>query len=247
VVPGNASGSMEGIALKPLTVSFHEYGFNAKLNSENQFSPYFMLSDKERRQLGNPMEPGNPQALNRYSYVQNNPLKYTDPSGHTVRMSPGAAARFSADIRSKAKAIEDFARIIPAIGDTATILSVAAGLVMSGALPAAVLGVIGLLTTGQLVNFLNNIAEDLKAFADVIDDVNALDPNGGVTITAECAGRLFNCRVTVINTGTGTGKVVETGSGLAAKGVWNALFEVNGILNPNNRSPFEPGVEYEWQ
>ena len=27
-------------------------------------------------------EPGNPQALNRYSYVYNNPLRYTDPSGH---------------------------------------------------------------------------------------------------------------------------------------------------------------------
>jgi hypothetical protein len=27
-------------------------------------------------------DPYNPQALNRYSYAQNNPLKYTDPSGH---------------------------------------------------------------------------------------------------------------------------------------------------------------------
>ena len=27
-------------------------------------------------------EPGNPQALNRYAYVNNNPLRYTDPSGH---------------------------------------------------------------------------------------------------------------------------------------------------------------------
>ena|GEM_PF-5947051 len=27
-------------------------------------------------------EPGNPQALNRYAYVVNNPLRYTDPSGH---------------------------------------------------------------------------------------------------------------------------------------------------------------------
>ncbi len=26
--------------------------------------------------------PGDPQSLNRYAYVQNNPLKYTDPSGH---------------------------------------------------------------------------------------------------------------------------------------------------------------------
>jgi RHS repeat-associated protein len=27
-------------------------------------------------------EPGNPQALNRYSYVLNSPVRYTDPSGH---------------------------------------------------------------------------------------------------------------------------------------------------------------------
>jgi RHS repeat-associated protein len=29
-------------------------------------------------------EPGNPQALNRYAYVNNNPLRYADPSGHYV-------------------------------------------------------------------------------------------------------------------------------------------------------------------
>ena len=27
-------------------------------------------------------QPGNPQSLNRFSYVLGNPLKYTDPSGH---------------------------------------------------------------------------------------------------------------------------------------------------------------------
>ena len=30
-------------------------------------------------------DPTNPQALNRYSYVQNNPVTYTDPSGHRLR------------------------------------------------------------------------------------------------------------------------------------------------------------------
>ncbi len=29
-------------------------------------------------------DPGDPQALNRYSYVGNNPVRYTDPSGHCV-------------------------------------------------------------------------------------------------------------------------------------------------------------------
>ncbi len=29
-------------------------------------------------------DPGDPQALNRYSYVGNNPVRYTDPSGHRV-------------------------------------------------------------------------------------------------------------------------------------------------------------------
>jgi RHS repeat-associated protein len=29
-------------------------------------------------------EPGNPQSLNRYSYVMNNPMRYTDPTGHEL-------------------------------------------------------------------------------------------------------------------------------------------------------------------
>ena len=28
--------------------------------------------------------PGNPQSLNRFAYVNNNPLRYTDPSGHWI-------------------------------------------------------------------------------------------------------------------------------------------------------------------
>jgi hypothetical protein len=35
--------------------------------------------------------PSNPQELNRYSYVNNNPLRYTDPTGHWLQIVGGAA------------------------------------------------------------------------------------------------------------------------------------------------------------
>ncbi|WP_322801519.1 RHS repeat-associated core domain-containing protein, partial [Thermoflexus sp.] len=43
-------------------------------------------------------EPGNPQALNRYAYVYNNPLRYTDPSGHCALLeeqASGLCVRFT--------------------------------------------------------------------------------------------------------------------------------------------------------
>ena len=73
---------MDGVAVKPLTVGFHETEFLEKLNGENQFSFWFQLSGKQRQQVGSPWGPSNPQSLNRYSYVQNNPLRWTDPTGH---------------------------------------------------------------------------------------------------------------------------------------------------------------------
>jgi hypothetical protein len=83
-VPGNASGGLEGVALKGLTVDFHEPGFVATLNGENQQPFWFEMSPEQQQRAGSPWGPANPQALNRYAYVQNNLLKWTDPSGHAV-------------------------------------------------------------------------------------------------------------------------------------------------------------------
>jgi hypothetical protein len=91
IVPGAASGAGGGAAtlgrdagvqLKALTVDFHEVGFVSALNAENQQRFWFQLSDDERQQASNPWGPADPQALNRYSYVLNNPLRYKVIEGH---------------------------------------------------------------------------------------------------------------------------------------------------------------------
>jgi len=93
IVPGAASGAGGGAAtlgydsntrLTPLTVNLGE--FAAQVNDENrevlQFGAFFQWSSKTRQQHNVPMGPANPQALNRYSYALNNPLRYVDPTGH---------------------------------------------------------------------------------------------------------------------------------------------------------------------
>ncbi len=81
-MPGNASGSMDGVALKGLTVDFHEPGFAGQIGGENNQPFWFQMTDEQRQKAGSPWGPTNPQALNRYSYVQNAPVRYIDPTGH---------------------------------------------------------------------------------------------------------------------------------------------------------------------
>jgi len=98
VVPGMASGQGgaaatlgqdSGAALRPLTTDFHEPGFAAGLAREDAFTQAkgfrFQLRDQDRQQGAGAQwqwGPQNPQALNRYAYVLDNPLRYTDPIGH---------------------------------------------------------------------------------------------------------------------------------------------------------------------
>jgi RHS repeat-associated protein len=59
----------------PLTVDYHETQFLLQLNQENQQRLYD--SDKKP-----PSVPTNPLSFDRYSYCFNNPVRYTDPTGH---------------------------------------------------------------------------------------------------------------------------------------------------------------------
>jgi len=95
IVPGAASGSGGGAAtlgydsntrLTPLTVHLGE--LVAQVNEENrevsQFGPFFQWDSQTRQKHNVPMGPANPQALNRYAYCLSNPLRYVDPTGHSV-------------------------------------------------------------------------------------------------------------------------------------------------------------------
>jgi RHS repeat-associated protein len=91
VVPGAPDGSMDGTLVTPLTVSFHEGDLLATLITEAQSVANSDFSPQRRDRSLSHSGPANAQALNRYSYVQNNPINYDDPTGH-VRYNRRQAA-----------------------------------------------------------------------------------------------------------------------------------------------------------
>ena len=92
-MPSTPDGRMDGVALSPLTVAFHNPAFNAALGSEIRAGD----TDRDKLHWGGPY---NPQDLNRYSYVRNNPMNATDPTGHYIELTRQEAANFNADVLS---------------------------------------------------------------------------------------------------------------------------------------------------
>ncbi len=83
---GGAGGTVGQEENSKLTVDFHESGFLTSAAGENattlQKGFWFQLSEEDREDAREPWGPSNPQALDRYAYVLNNPLRYVDPAGH---------------------------------------------------------------------------------------------------------------------------------------------------------------------
>jgi RHS repeat-associated protein len=241
VVPGSPSGTMNGVAVKPLTVSFHESGFRSKLNSESKAPFWFQMDGDAKQQHGSPLGPANPQALNRYAYVQNNPLKYTDPTGHTVYYDHAQAEQYIQMLRNFAANLRDGAAALLAATTLGAVVTAITALF--GPLGAA----IAALFAGEIAMMsylLTEFANQIDQFADLIEKYNG---DNGVSITADCVGRLLSCNITIYSQDTGHGTLMQTGRGVAAKLMWNAVFDVNMIHNPDGRSPYESGVSYNFQ
>ena len=85
---GGAAASIGATQNHRLTVDFQGPGFVHALHKEHDLTTtkgfWFQLTSQDRKETEDPWGPINPQVLNRYSYVLNNPVKYTDPTGHIL-------------------------------------------------------------------------------------------------------------------------------------------------------------------
>ena len=178
---------MAGIAYKPLTVDVHEPGFVAKIAQENQFGPWYLLSDDDKRQVGAPWGPANPQALNRYSYVLNNPMKWTDPGGHTWYLGKQEAADLIMFLKFLQTDTTMRARV--AEGGEALSAYLASAIVASGAPPAvAGLGIALILAyAAQGISFeLLNVF--LGQFIALLERANSGDYGVAIAMDAQLQG-----------------------------------------------------------
>ena len=175
-------------------MDFHEAGFGVRLAGENTQGFWFQMSRQQRQQATPPWGTGNPQALNRYSYVNNNPLKYSDPSGHSVYLSEAEANKLAASLHSLADNFRDLYTVLSDLGEKGLIVigSLVAGIVAKlgltgvGAAIAASMGsaIVAAAAVGGFLGFLATLywfAERVDNLADMITDANV--PGGaGVAI-----------------------------------------------------------------
>ena len=184
VVPGNASGGMDGVALRPLTVAFHEPGFIATLNGEG--------ANADKLHWGGPV---NPQALNRYSYVMNNPIRWTDPSGHSLYLTNADARNLVDALNQTALEIAMGGTVVGGITQLVEKITAKADLagealsaesqvfhraVVAGAIEAMAAGAI--FGAGVMAAFSGSVAYSMSQLSSVIDAHNG---NNGVAIAVE--------------------------------------------------------------
>ena len=81
---GDARSPLSPLTTKRFTGQYHEAALGLYFYNARWYDPLLGRFTQADTLIPSP---GNPQAFNRYAYTLNNPLRYTDPSGH-MRMEP---------------------------------------------------------------------------------------------------------------------------------------------------------------
>ncbi len=114
-------------------------------------------------------DPTNPQSLNRYSYVYNNPLKYRDPSGHIVE-TIWDVANIAIGVGSLSYNLYEGNYVDAAIDAGGLVVDVAAA-----AIPIVPGGAGAAIKAVRLANTVDNVVDTVNAVDNVVDGVKAVD------------------------------------------------------------------------
>jgi len=79
---GDARSALSTLTTKRFTGQYHEEALGLYFYGARWYDPLIGRFTQADTLIP---DPGDPQSLNRYSYVGNNPLRYVDPGGHSFR------------------------------------------------------------------------------------------------------------------------------------------------------------------
>jgi len=142
------------------------------------------------------MGPTNPQSLNRYSYVLNNPMKYTDPSGHTWYLNAEQSRKLSSDLRQLSREIRDAGSVtgglLTAFAGSLGVLALAtaAATVLIEAAPIIVAGGLGIVVATLAARDIDILADQIDEFANRKGFIGVAlqNNNGKLTIMDRASG-----------------------------------------------------------
>jgi len=180
---------------EPLTEVESRFSFTGKEEDEKTGLLYFgsRYYSSELRQFTQPdtIQPDiyDPQQLNKYSYARNNPLKYTDPTGHWLHIAVGAL--IGAAIGAVASVVVSVVKKEPvklgnvlksaAVGAVAGAVGAATfGLAYAGAgavgigtgtAAYATAGAVGAVSAGRAAQFTSNAINHRPLGADMLEPV----------------------------------------------------------------------------